>query len=105
MSTQFLEGAVQQRPGERIRYTVDTGPYGGTPTAVSVTIYDVTASTESSGSNVSDSTLSGSASIAADVITTPIVEDIEGGKRYRMAVQFTAGGNTYAPFVYIHGVY
>ena len=106
MSTQLLEGAVQQRPGERIVYTVNTGPYGGSPTDPAVSVYDVTGNTAAAGEDVSADMLDGSTPAPdGDIISSPPVEGVEGGHVYRLVFRFTAGGNTYAPFVYIHGVY
>lgn len=106
-TVQFVEGAVTQRPADSIAYTVNTALYGGSPTSPAVTIHDITTGADAAGTNVSDTKLrSGeSPSVSGDVITTPHVEGIEGGRRYRLTVQFTCAGQTYAPFVYVQGAF
>lgn len=103
--TYFLERALEQRPGEAIAYTVDTTAYGGTPTDLAVSLWELTTTTESAGTDVSSARLSGAVSIAGNIITTPRVTVEAGGRRYRLVVRFTCMGNTYAPAVYIHAAY
>ena len=106
MSVQFLEGHVQQRPGERIAYSVDTTPYGGNPGAPAAYVYDVSDDPDGAGVDVSATRLAaGGASADGAVITTPLVENVAGGETLRLVVRFACGGNTYAPFVYIHGIH
>jgi hypothetical protein len=101
--TLFQERAVDQRPTERIAYTVDTTPYGGTPTSVAVSLFSV-ASIDAAGTDVSGSKLSGDAAVVGNVITTPLVISLEatGSIIYRLQVQFVCGGSTFAPVLYIH---
>lgn len=85
-------GRVKQGVDEQIYYTVTTTNWGSSPASVTVTAYDVTDNT--SWTDVSDTILSGSASVSGDVITLPVVKSLTDAHRYRIEVQFTAGGNT-----------
>lgn len=101
-STQFLEGAIEQRPLERIAYRLDTTRFGGSPTAVAVTLHQL-ATPDSVGTDVSATHLSGASAVAGNVITTPHLQSIAGGQLYRLAVTFTCAGNDLSLFVYVHG--
>jgi len=97
---EVAESPKYQGEDERIAYTVDTGDWGGTPTAVDVKIYTYNgiAYTDTTTTN-----LSGAASVVADVITTPLVIALVAGVTYRLEIRFTSGGNVYEPFMQIVG--
>ena len=104
--TMFQERSVEQRPTEKIAYRFDTAPYGGSPSGLSVSLYDIgTTTAETAGTDVSGTKLDGGASADGDIVTTPAVQLIEAGHRYRLVCQFASGGNTYAPALIIHGKY
>lgn len=106
MITHFAESPLAQRAAERVRYSVNTAIYGGSPTTVTVTIHELPAGQlDAVGTDVSDTCLSGEDSVAGDVITLPIVQSLTAGKRYRLAVTFDAGGNRWAPVAIVVGVY
>lgn len=81
------ESPIYQGENEEIARTLDTEPWGGTPSDVTVVIYD------SDGDDTSLTNLSGVASVASDVITLPSVIDLEADERYDLVMQFTSGGN------------
>jgi hypothetical protein len=45
--------------------------------------------------------LSGSASVAGDVITTPVVKSLVAGTQYRLEIKFTVSGNIFEAFGFI----
>lgn len=106
MEERFIELQVRQRPTEEIARTVDTADYGGSPSSVAVTLEHIATGGVALPApvDVSNTKLAGSATVASDVITTPLVTDVVAGSLYRLTVQFVAGGNTYAPYVLILGV-
>lgn len=91
------ESPVHQGHEERIARSLNTTPWGPNPTDVEVKIYDMT------GVDLSATCLSGSPSVAGNVITTPFVVNLTAGKVYRLEVMFTTGGNVLSPFCYIIG--
>lgn len=82
-----IESPVVQGSGETIAYTITTTPWGSTPTDVSMALYDV--SDPYSEVDVSSTKLSGSTSVASDVITCKAVTGLVDGHTYRAEVQFT----------------
>lgn len=94
---EFIESPLRQGKDEQIAYTLTTTPWGSSPSSPVVTIYDQT------GTDVSTTNLSGSASAAGDVVTTPKVISLTAGKRYRLEIKFTSGGNVFEVYGYILG--
>jgi len=94
---EFVESPLYQGQDEKIRYTLTTTPWGSSPSIPAVTIYD------QFGTNLSSTNLSGDPSIVGDVITTPFVLSLIAGKRYRLEIKFTAGGNIFEVYGYIRG--
>ena len=88
---QVQERNILQGIDEQIVYTITTTPWGSTPIGVSVKAYDV----DNAFADVTATVLSGSASVAGDVITLPIMKSLTEGRRYRVEVRFTAGGNLF----------
>lgn len=77
-----------------------TTTWGTSPSAVSNALYDIT---EGRFEDVSATNLTSSPSAAGDVITTSRVTGLEPGHVYRFELRFTAGGNTFEPFLIING--
>ena len=88
---QTKERNIVQGIDEEIVYTLTTTPWGPTPIGVSVKAYDMS----DPWTDVTATVLSGSASVVGDIITLPILESLTEGKRYRIEVKFTAGGNIF----------
>lgn len=82
---EFIESAIQQGADEVRPYKWTTTPWGSTPSSVTVTLYD-------GDTDVSATNLSGSASVAGDVITTPAVTGLTAGKVYRLEIKCTIDG-------------
>lgn len=99
-SRQIDQSPLWQGEDEEIAYDIDTAAWGGGPTNEDVKLYtfDGDSYTDVSGVN-----LSGAASVAGDVITTPTVKSLTAGTTYRLEVQFDSGGDTYEAFAYIVG--
>ncbi len=103
MSTQRQIGTIQRvGSSERIAFSFATTLWASTPTGVIVTAYDVSLGM-SAGVVVSGTILEGSASVAADVITLPIVKAVTPGVLYRIEVLFVSGGQTFEPFLLVRG--
>jgi len=90
----FKNTPMYQGVDERVSYTVDTGLWPGTgdPTSMVVKLYDET------GADVSATKLSGSASNAGAIISTPLVILLAAGASYRLEVQWVKSGNTYEAY-------
>jgi hypothetical protein len=93
----IIESPVYQGVDEEIAYFIDTEPWGGTPTDVAVKLYD------RDRTDVSDTLLSGSASVASDTITTPKLIDLVAEMKYRLEVKFTSSGNIFECYAEIIG--
>lgn len=87
-----IESPLRQGVDEQIVYSLDTEPWGGSPSSVTVTVYDVTTG---AAEDVSADVLSGSASVDGDKIELPAIrlDSLAAGHLYRVEVQFTSGGN------------
>ena len=94
---EIIESPLYQGKDESIRYSLTTTPWGGTPSSPAVSIYDQT------GTDVSATNLSGTCNYSGDVIVTPFVTLLEAGKRYRIEIKFTSGGNTFEAYGYVRG--
>jgi hypothetical protein len=90
-----------QGEDERLAYTIDTTRWQCTaPTGVAVYLYSIDGVTGAK-TDVSSTKLSGAASVAGAVITTPLVVSLTAGTLYRMEVQWVYNGNTLEGFGYL----
>ncbi len=94
---QVKESPIYQGVNEEIAYTLNTLPWGGSPTSSTVAIFD------SEDADVSSVNLQGSPSVDGNTITTPIVKDLTQGERYRMEIRWVNSGNTLEAFLTITG--
>ncbi len=88
------EGLQMQGVDEQIIYTLTTTPWGTVPTNIVVVAKDENAN----NTDVSATVLSGSASIAGNVITLPVLKSLTEGHTYRIEVKFTSGGNIFEAY-------
>ena len=88
---QVIEGRQYQGVDEAIAYAVTTTPWGSEPTSVSVKAYDLS----TNKADVSSTVLSGTPSVAGDVITLPLLTALVDGHRYRVEVKWVSSGNTF----------
>ena len=100
--TDRLIGKYTQGDDETIIYSITTTSWGSSPSNVVVKAYDVTGGTRT---DVSETVLSGTASVDGDVITLPAVTGLTAGKGYRIEVKFDSGGNTFEPYIEIEAEY
>ncbi len=89
---EILESPIDQGENEIIAYKLDTTPWGGSPLNPVVVIYS------QSGEDVSDEKLTGAPSVSENLITTPLVHDLDLGSRYRLEIIFEVDGNTLNAF-------
>lgn len=85
---------------ESIAYGLDVSAWGSGPTGVEVKAYDIT---DNARTDVSLSVLSGSPSVAGDIITLPKIENLSDGHTYRVEIKFSLSGNTFEPFMVVIG--
>jgi hypothetical protein len=81
---------------EELPYSFDFSNEG-TPTSPSVKLWDL-----ASNEDVSSTMLSGDASVAGDVVTTPLVKGLTVGRQYKLVAQGTIGGKKYSYFLIIN---
>lgn len=93
MTREFRESPVVQGVDEEIVYTLTTTEWGSSPSSASIKVFDVTSTPRT---DVTSTVMpSGSASIAGDVITFPILKSLVIGHVYRIEVKFNAVGNVF----------
>ena len=100
-SREVTQGKLYQGVDEQIVYSLTTTNWASSPTSPSVKAYDA-----SDGyTDVTATVLSGSASVAGDVITLPKVKSLTLGHLYRIEVQFTVAGvaTPFEAYVQIEG--
>jgi hypothetical protein len=97
---EVIESPLTQGVDEQIKYTLDTTPWGGSPSSATAKIFSI-----SNGTKV-DTTItniSGSSMISGNIITLPTVSNLIVRTTYRLEVQFTVGGNLFEAYVIIIG--
>lgn len=97
MTQREVNETLAQGADESIAYTLTTTPWGSSPGSVSVKAYNVTAG----GTDVTATVLSGSASVASNVITLPTLASLTAGNLYRLEIKFTCSGNIFEAYAYI----
>lgn len=102
VTREVIESPLLQGTDEQIAYQLTTTPWGGTPTSVAVTCYDITTGTRT---DVSSTNLTGSATVAGDVITCPILKSLTAGSTYRLEIKFTSGGNIWEAYAAVRAEY
>lgn len=83
---QIEQSPIYQGEDEAVYYTLDTADWGGSPSSVSVVV-------KLAGEDVSGDILTGSPSVADDVITMPKVANVTNGSHYRLEIKFTTLSN------------
>jgi len=90
-----------QGEDERIAYVITTTHWCTNPINPAVAVYEI--AEDGTRTNVSAAVLSGVPSVVGDDITTPLIENLEPDKVYRVEVLFECGGNTLEAFFFIFG--
>jgi hypothetical protein len=85
------QGVEEQRP-----YDLTTTPWGGSPSSVTVKLYD------GDLVDVSATKLTGSSSVNGDVITTPVVTGLSEDVIYRLEIKFTTSGRVEECYGFIY---
>lgn len=98
ISREAKESKLVQGADEQIAYLLTTTPWGTSPTSIEVKCFDVTRGIRT---DVSSTCLSGSASAAGDIITTPLVKSLTPDSVYRVEVKFTCSGNIFEAYFII----
>lgn len=87
---EIKDGPQPQGEDEKVTYDFTSTPWGSSPSNASMVVKD------GDGTDVTDDVTSGDMGIVDDVITLKPINALTAGVRYRVEVQFTAGGG--APF-------
>ena len=87
---EILGGLQFQGINESALYSVDTEPWGGTPTTPTHDIFDE----EDYTTSLKTSLMDGTPTIAADIINLPALSGLTDGIIYRVFVRFVSAGNT-----------
>lgn len=87
----FKEHPIEQGADEVIAYTIDTTPWGGSPSNPSSVI-------KVDGVDESATYMNGSASVDGDDVITKAVQNLVKGARYRLEVSFEISGNTFEAY-------
>jgi len=93
---EVLDGLQSQSVAESVLYSVDTEPWGGTPTSPAVDVFDEADLSTSLKSTVMPS---GNPSVSLDVIILPALTALTAGIIYRIFVTFLSGGNTLRGYI------
>ena len=87
---EVLDGLQSQGINESVLFSVNTEPWGGTPTGPTHDIFDEEDYTTSLKSSLMD----GSPTVSGDVINLPALSGLSNGVIYRVFVRFVSGGST-----------
>jgi len=74
-------------PAESKAYKIDVSNLGSTPSSVTMTFFDIT--DENNPTDVSSSKLTGSTSVAGNVITSKLIRQLLTDRTYRAGLIFT----------------
>jgi hypothetical protein len=101
VSREIVEGEQIQGTDEEITYSLTTTPWGSSPSAIVVKVYD----TYLSYTDVTATVMPvGTATAVGDVITLPELKALTEGHVYRVEVKFDAASNTFEAFFIVRGV-
>lgn len=98
---EVLEGIQEVGPTEAVTFTLDTLPWGGSPSSPVCDIFDE----EDLSTSLSGTLLTGSPSVLGDEITTSQVGSLTEGKIYRLTITFVSNGHTLRGYVRIQCTY
>lgn len=103
MSERYIvEDRIAQGQNEQIVYALDTTPWGGSPTGVSVKAYTV--SIDGVYADVTSTVFPTNApTVSGDDITLSPLRNLTAGTLYRIETRFTSGGQIYEPLMMIRG--
>ena len=87
---EVLDGIQTQGTAESIFYSVDTAPWGGTPSSPSHDVFDE----EDLTTSLKTTLMSGTPTVSSDDILLPALHSLTAGIIYRVFITFTSAGNT-----------
>lgn len=94
---QIIESPWEQGSNEKITYTVTIPTtWGSSPASPTAVLYQIVSGGDDT--NVSSTSLSGSASVNGQVITTPLVQSLTAGEKYRLRITWTDTGKTLSAY-------
>ena len=96
VSREIVEGTQRQGSDEQVYYNLTTTPWGSDPSSVAVKAYSLPDLTD-----VTETVLSGAASVTGDVITLPVCKSLTAGTTYRIEVKFTCSSNVFEAYALI----
>lgn len=101
----IVESPLTQGRDESISYQLTTTPWGGTPSSVSVSVYDVTNGiyTALTVAQMNVVMPVNSPTVNGDVITLSPLRMLSVGVWYRVEVKFTSGGDIWEPYFVVIG--
>lgn len=79
-------GPIYQGESEEVVYGLDITEWGSTPTDTSAYLFD------DDNDDVTSAHLFGTTSVDGNVITLPTLKLLKSGRKYRLEVRFTTGG-------------
>lgn len=98
MANRKIELENEQGVNEKVYYQLTTTNWGVAPVSVAVHTVDVTAN----HADVSQEVQTGDPTIEGDTITLPEISNLKAGHVYRVAVQFSTGGNVFEPYFVVY---
>lgn len=96
---EVLEGIQVQGVNESILWSVDTSPWGGTPTSPSHDIFDI----EDMSTSLKATLMPGTPSVSGDNVVLPALSGISTDVTYIVTVRFATGGNTLEGYFRVRG--
>lgn len=98
-SREVLDGLQFQGVDESVLYSVDTLPWGGSPTGVSHDVFDE----EDYATSLKSLLMPGSPTVATNVINLPALSGLSAGKIYRVFIDFTIAGSGLQGYFRVQG--
>ena len=98
-----IQGRQPQGIGEEIAYSLTTTPWGSSPTLASFAVLDIT--TALPGTDVTSTVAPGTPTVAGDVITTPLIQDLTVGHIYRVELGFRCGSQKFVAWFELEAEY
>ena len=86
---EILDGIQTLGSNESALFSIDTAPWGGSPSGPTHDIFDE----EDYTTSLKTANMDGTPTLATDVINLPALHSLVAGKIYRVFVQFTSAGN------------
>ena len=96
---EVLDGLQLQGANESIAYSIDTEPWGGTPSSPVHDIFDE----EDLTTSLKSTLMSGSPTVSSHNVVLPALSGITDGVIYKVIVRFVSGGQTLEGYFRVKG--